>query len=142
MNKERLWQPSPERIASTNLFRFMNRINEQYGTRLTTYPDLYQWSVDHIPDFWARMWDFAGIVHSAPYTRVVDDPAKMPGAKWFTGARLNFAENLLRFRDDRPAIVFACEGGPIRRLTHAELYRQVARTAAAQIGRASCRERV
>ena len=109
----------------------MNRINVQFGTSLATYPELYQWSVDHIPEFWAQVWNFAGIIHSAPYTEVVDDPAKMPGAKWFSGAKLNFAENLLRFRDDQPAIVFSCEGRRPRKLTYAGLYREVARTAAA-----------
>ena len=128
---ELLWQPSQERIASTNMFRFMRRINEQFGISLTTYPELYQWSVDHIPKFWAQIWSFADIIHSTPYTEVVDDPTRMPGAKWFSGARLNFAENLLRFRDDQPAIVFTCEGERFRKLTYAELYREVARTAAA-----------
>ncbi|MEW6076414.1 MAG: acetoacetate--CoA ligase [Thermodesulfobacteriota bacterium] len=131
MNNQLLWQPSQERIESTNMFRFMGRINEKYKTALAAYPELYQWSIDHIPEFWAEVWDFAGIVHSASYTRVVDDPARLPGAKWFAGARLNFAENLLRYRYERPAIIFSCEGGPVRRLTYAELYRQVARTAAA-----------
>jgi len=128
---ELLWQPSTERIESTNMFRFIKQINEKFGTSLSAYPDLYQWSIDHIPEFWAEVWDFAGIIHSAPYDQVVDDPAKMPGAKWFPGARLNFAENLLRFRDDQPAIVFTCEGGQLRKLTYAELYQEVARTAAA-----------
>ena len=128
---ELLWQPSRERIESTNMFRFMRRINEQFGTNLSTYPELYQWSVDNIPKFWARVWDFAGIIHSTPYTEVVDDPTRMPGAKWFSGARLNFAENLLRFRDDQPAIVFSCESARFRKLTYADLYREVARTAAA-----------
>ena len=128
---ELLWEPSQERIESTNMFRFMREINDCFGTDLTCYPELYQWSVDHIPQFWSRVWDFAGIIHSTPYTEVVDDPTRMPGARWFSGARLNFAENLLRFRDDQPAIVFSCEGGRHRKLTYAELYREVARTAAA-----------
>ncbi|MFP4038920.1 MAG: acetoacetate--CoA ligase [Desulfosudaceae bacterium] len=129
--RECLWQPSPERIEASNMFRFLKLVNEIHGTRLATYPELYQWSVDHISEFWSLMWDFADIIHSRPYTGVVDDPLKMPGTRWFTGARLNFAENLLRFRDDRTAIVFSCEGGRRRRLTYAELYAEVSRTAAA-----------
>ncbi len=128
---ELLWQPSQERIKSTNMYRFMRRINDLFGTRFDNYQDLYQWSVDNIPDFWAQMWEFADIIHAKPYREVVDDPARMPGARWFSGARLNFAQNLLRFTDDRLAIVFCCEGGPVRRLTYADLYREVAHTAAA-----------
>ncbi|MFP4444789.1 MAG: AMP-binding protein [Desulfosudaceae bacterium] len=128
---EPIWQPGRDRIESSNMYRFMGRINEVHGTRLSTYPELYQWSIDHIPDFWARMWAFADIVHFRPYAEVVDDPYKMPGTRWFSGARLNFAANLLRYRDDRPALVFSSEGGRHRRLTYAELYAETARTAAA-----------
>jgi len=126
-----LWQPSPERVRGSNMYRFMEDVNRVHGTRFQVYDDLYRWSVDHVPEFWAHVWDFTEIRHSAPYTEVVDDPAKMPGAKWFSGARLNFAENLLRHRDDRTALVFSSEGGRKRRLTHAGLYLEVAKTAAA-----------
>ena len=128
---EPLWQPGRERIESSHMYRFLRRINEAHGTRLSSYPELYQWSIDHIPEFWAGMWAFADIVHSRPYSAVVDDPYKMPGTRWFSGARLNFAANLLRYRDDRPALVFSSEGSRQRRLTYAELYAETARTAAA-----------
>ncbi|MFW6099159.1 MAG: acetoacetate--CoA ligase [Thermodesulfobacteriota bacterium] len=121
-----LWQPSEERIRQSNMYRFMNYVNERYNTDFTEYNPLYQWSVDHIPDFWAAMWDFARIKASEPYTRVVDDLTKMPGARWFEGARLNFAENLLRYRDDQTAIVFKGEAQAPIRMTYAELYREVA----------------
>jgi acetoacetyl-CoA synthetase len=75
------------------------------------------------------MWEFAGIIHSAPYQEVVDDPAKMPGARWFSGARLNFAENLLRYRDERTALIFKGEGQSCIRMTYAQLYDEVARIA-------------
>ncbi|ABW67053.1 acetoacetate--CoA ligase [Desulfosudis oleivorans] len=126
-----LWQPSPERVRGSNMYRFMEKVNQAHGTRFQGYDDLYRWSVDHIPDFWARVWDFTGIRSSAPYTEVVDDPLKMPGAKWFSGARLNFAENLLRHRDDHTALVFCSEGERHRLLTYAQLYAGVAKTAAA-----------
>jgi len=77
------------------------------------------------------MWAVAGIKSSAPYKQVVDDAAKMPGARWFEGARLNFAENLLRYRDDRLALVFRGEDKVRRTLTYAQLYDQVARVAKA-----------
>ena len=101
-----LWKPSEEQIQSSNMYRFMNRINERYGTSFDSYDGLYQWSIDHIAEFWKEMWSVADIKSSAPYSQVVDDAAKMPGARWFEGTRLNFAENLLRYRDDRLALVF------------------------------------
>ena len=128
---KRLWQPSKEQIQSSNMFRFMQRINERYGTSFDTYDGLYQWSIEHIAEFWKEMWDVAGIQASAPFTRVVDDATKMPGARWFDGARLNFAENLLRYRDDRLAVVFRGEDKVRRTLTYAQLYDRVARVARA-----------
>ena len=122
-----LWTPSPERIAGANLTRFTDAVNREHGLTLAGYDALYDWSIAHIADFWEAMWRFAGIRHSEPYTSVLEDP-KMPGATWFKGARLNFAENLLRCRDDRPALVSVREGGEVAaRLTYAELFDQVAR---------------
>jgi len=124
-----LWQPSEERIKSTNMYRFMMFINERYNKDFTEYAALYQWSVDNIPDFWASMWEFADIKASKPYTRVVNDLTKMPGARWFEGAELNFAENLLRYRDDHVALIFKGEGQDPIQMTYAELYDEVARAA-------------
>ncbi len=124
-----LWQPSEAQIKASNMYRFMTLINERYATSFDSYDGLYQWSVDHIPDFWKEMWDFAAIKASKPYDRVIDDTAKMPGARWFEGARLNFAENLLRYRDDRLALVFRGEDQVRRTLTYAQLYDEVARVA-------------
>lgn len=124
-----LWTPSEAQIQDSNMYRFMAGVNRKYKTNFTTYPELWQWSVDNIAAFWAEMWEFAGVIASRPYDEVIDDAARMPGARWFSGARLNFAENLLRYRDDRTAIVFRGEDQVRRRLTYAELYREVARTA-------------
>jgi acetoacetyl-CoA synthetase len=126
-----LWQPSQERILKTNMYRFIQFVNARHGKSFSDYPQLYQWSVDNIADFWAAMWDFADIRASRPYTEVIDDVAKMPGAKWFSDARLNFAENLLRYRDDRVALVFKGEDQEAVRLTYAQLYDEVARVAKA-----------
>ncbi len=126
-----LWQPSEAQIKASNMYRFMTLINERYGTSFDSYDGLYQWSVDHIPEFWKEMWDFAAIKASVSYDRVIDDAAKMPGARWFEGARLNFAENLLRYRDDRLALVFRGEDQVRRTLTYAQLYDEVARVAKA-----------
>jgi len=124
-----LWQPSEERIKNTNMYRFMEFVNERHGLDFHGYPALYQWSVENIPDFWAAIWDFAQIKASKKYERVVDDPIKLPGAKWFEGARLNFAENLLRYRDDETALVFYGEDQPPRKMTYARLYSEVAAVA-------------
>ncbi|HMA67008.1 MAG TPA: acetoacetate--CoA ligase, partial [Desulfosalsimonadaceae bacterium] len=128
---EILWQPSEEQIKQTNMYRFIQYVNGRYRLSISNYHELYQWSVDNIADFWAAMWDFADIIHSRPYEQVVDDLSRMPGAKWFSGARLNFAENLLRYRDDELAIVFKGENQEPVHYTYAELYDEVARVAAA-----------
>jgi len=124
-----LWEPTQERIKNTNMYRFMNFINEKYSQNFTEYPSLYQWSVENILDFWAAMWEFAGIKASKPYDQIIDDLGKMPGAKWFSGTRLNFAENLLRYRDDHRALIFKGEDQVAARMTYAELYDEVARVA-------------
>ena len=108
----------------------MDIINRKHGKSFLEYNDLYQWSVENIPDFWASMWDFAGIIASKPYDRVIDDVKKMPDAKWFEGSRLNFAENLLRYRDGRTALIFKGEDRDAIRMTYAELYDEVARLSA------------
>jgi acetoacetyl-CoA synthetase len=126
---ELLWTPSEERIQNSNMFQFMNFINQRFGKKYTDYDALYQWSIDSIPDFWAALWDFAAVKASVPYDSVVDDLSKMPGAKWFEGARLNFAENLLRYRDDSVALIFKGEGSASIRITYAQLYDEVARLA-------------
>ncbi|UCD32519.1 MAG: acetoacetate--CoA ligase [Desulfobacterales bacterium] len=121
-----LWKPSQESIERTNMYQFMNAINKTFDQHFTDYSSLYQWSIENIPEFWASMWKFAGIKASKPYDQVIDDVNKMPGAKWFTGSRLNFAENLLRFRDDQTALIFKGEDRVDRRLSYAELYGEVA----------------
>ena len=124
-----LWKPSQGRIKNSNMYRFMNFVNQKYGTDFSEYRPLYQWSVENIPEFWATFWDFAGIISSKPYDTVVDDLSKFPGATWFVGARLNFAENLLRYRDDHRAFIFKGETQKTVTMTYAELYDTVARLA-------------
>jgi acetoacetyl-CoA synthetase len=124
-----LWSPSEEWIKKANVSRFVDYVNGKQGQKLKTFADLYQWSIENTPDFWARMWEFADIKASRGYDQVVDDLKKMPGAKWFPGARLNFAENLLRYRDDRPAFIFKGETQKYARMTYRELYTAVARLA-------------
>jgi acetoacetyl-CoA synthetase len=109
----------------------MQLVNQTYGTNFTDYDGLYQWSVDNIAAFWAEMWRFAGIKASKDYQTVIDDPTRMPGAHWFMGSRLNFAENLLRYRDDETALIFRGENTVRRSLTYKELFAATAKVAAA-----------
>jgi len=127
--KTPLWSPSQEWIQKANISRFIDYVNDKQGKKLKTNADLYQWSIESTPDFWARMWEFADIRASRGYDQVVDSLRRMPGAKWFSGARLNFAENLLRYRDDRPAFIFKGETQKYARMTYRELYTTVARLA-------------
>jgi acetoacetyl-CoA synthetase len=124
-----LWQPSEERIRNSNMLRFMDSINKRFHKNFSDYEALYQWSIQNIPDFWAAVWDFAGIKSSHPYDSVLEDHDKMPGAKWFSGARLNFAENLLRYRDDRTAIIFKGEGNASEKISYRALYNETAKLA-------------
>ncbi|TKJ29249.1 MAG: acetoacetate--CoA ligase [Chloroflexi bacterium B3_Chlor] len=124
-----LWQPSAERIKSTNMYDFLQQVNELHGKDFSSYDHLYEWSIAESPGFWATLWDYGEVIHSRPYDQVVDDITKMPGARWFEGAQLNFAENLLRYRDDCIALSFKGEGQPTVNITYAELFRQVARLA-------------
>jgi acetoacetyl-CoA synthetase len=128
---ELLWQPSPERVEGSSMFRFMQHVNERFSKDFSGYPELYAWSVEQLGDFWSTLWDFIGVQASHEADFILDDPGKMPGAAWFGGARLNFAENLLRFRDHRTAIIFKGEGQPVRYVSYAELYSEVTRLAKA-----------
>jgi acetoacetyl-CoA synthetase len=124
-----LWIPSAERKEQANITRFIKMINARHQKNFSTYADLYAWSVEYIPDFWAAMWDFAEIKASRKFDAVIEDVSIFPGAKWFPGAELNFAENLLRYRDDRIAFIFKGETQLSKQMTYAELYDAVARLA-------------
>ncbi|MFH2059340.1 MAG: acetoacetate--CoA ligase [Pseudomonadota bacterium] len=125
-----LWQPSEQRIKSTNMYRFMMRVNDTFGTHFKDYPSLWQWSVENLEDFWSTAWDFLDIKASQPYTQVIENPDKMPGAKFFVNSKLNFAENLLRFKNDKTALIFRGEDQVRQQLTYNQLYAQVAQTSA------------
>ncbi len=130
MSGEPLWRPSAEAVEAANVTRFARRVAAQAGLPDTSYASLYRWSVSEPAAFWAEWWDHAGVIGERG-ERVLVDPERMPGAQWFPDARLNFAENLLRRRDDSPALVFRGEHGARRTLSHAELAAQVARLSAA-----------
>jgi len=126
-----MWQPSTERAEASQMNQFRLFANKKYGMELDNYRDLYNWSVNEITYFWEAVWSFGNPVVSKDYQQVVDDDSKMPGAKWFSGARLNFAENLLRRRDNHTAILSRGEGKDDRKISYNELYSEVEKMAAA-----------
>jgi acetoacetyl-CoA synthetase len=131
--KKPLWEPGEERRDQANMTRFIRFVNEKHGLEINSYTQLHNWSIENIPGFWAAMWEFGEIRASLNYTEVVDEAAlltgKFIGVKWFRGARLNFAENLLRYRDDHLAFMFRGETQKSARMTYAELHDMVARLA-------------
>jgi len=126
-----LWRPNSERIEEANLTRFARQAIRDWKLGFNDYPAFYNWTIDHPEQFWDSLWKFAGVRASAKGARVVVDGERMPGARWYPDARLNFAENLLRRRDAATAMVFWGEDRVKRRLTHRELYEQVSRMAQA-----------
>jgi acetoacetyl-CoA synthetase len=138
-----LWIPTPDQIARANVTRFIRDTVRPLGGPAAAVHDsrsLYAWSLDNPEQFWASVWRFTGVIAdertgTAPWDAVlvggdrVAPPDPELGPTWFPGARLNFAENLLRFRDDRDALVLWTEQGPTRRVTYAELSRDVAQFA-------------
>ncbi len=125
-----IWSPGPARRQTANICRFMELVNKELGPGISQYRDLHRYSIEHPAEFWRAVWEFCEVV-GYPGTRVVTDIDKMPGAKWFPAARLNFAENLLRYRDDQTAIAFKSETGGTAEFSYQELYQAVAKTAAA-----------
>ena len=128
-----LWQPSPERVAGANITRFAREAEARWSLSLPDYSSLHAWSVAHPEQFWVSLWDYGEVVGDRGDEALVDGH-RMPGAKWFPEAQLNFARNLLRRRDGTDAIVFRGEDKVERRLTFGELYLEVARFAAALKG--------
>jgi len=126
-----LWRPSHEQIKSTNLHQFIGVVSEKLSLPSANYDEFHQWSVDNPESFWAEVWDYTGIKASVEWDSILTDADQFPGATWFAGARFNFAENLLRNRSDRIAIVGRLENGSRTTLSYGQLYEQVKQCAAA-----------
>ena len=91
-----LWKPSKDQIENSQMDAFRLQVNSRFNINLNNYNELYDWSINNISDFWKAIWGYMAIEHSNDYSKIVDDPNKMPGAKWFPGVRMNYAENLLK----------------------------------------------
>jgi len=124
-----LWTPSAERIAASNMRRFIDVCGAPLAA--PDYANLYAWSVEEPRAFWEAAWNFFDIRSTSPYTSVVEDFDRMPGARWFEGAKLNFAENLLKPEHTATAIITYDETGRRTELSRDELRRQVASIASA-----------
>jgi len=125
-----IWRPSAARIADSNLTRFAACLSARKGVKLEGYEQLYAWSVAHPEEFWTELARFADVRADWGAGPVLEHGERMPGARFFPHARLNFAENLLRHDDDHAAIVFVNERGTRRQISHRELRQEVARIAA------------
>ena len=126
-----LWQPSAEQIDNSHMRRFQQQLESNLNLSFGDYEQLHRWSIDSPEQFWEQLWHYTDIRSSQPYTSVLKHGDRFPGAQWFEGAKLNFAENLLRNRSDKTAIVARLENGARRTLSYRELYTQVAQLAAA-----------
>jgi len=122
-----MWKPTEEQINNSQMMDYIQFVNQKFRLSLKNYSQLYDWSIERAEDFWGSFWEYSKIIYNSPYSDVVDDITKMPGAKWFEGATLNFAENLLRHRDDKIAIQFYGEDGTQSSLSYRELYDKVSR---------------
>ncbi|MBK9167655.1 MAG: acetoacetate--CoA ligase [Bryobacterales bacterium] len=123
-----LWTPSPERIEQANVTSFIRSLARQ-GHPVRDYPSLYEWSCSHPEEFWVAVWDRCRVIAERPWDAVLENPDEMPGARWFQGTRLNFAENLLRYHDQREAIIAWNEHGRYATWTFSGLRLRVAHIA-------------
>ncbi len=115
-----IWQPDPERLKKTAMYRFMRERS------CDTYDDLYRWSIDHTADFWQALCNLCDVRFSKTADEVLVQPGDMTTAKWFSGSELSFAEHVLRYSGDRAAIIFRGENGERRELSFDDLRQAVA----------------
>ena len=127
----KLWEPTERAIEEAQLTQFARQLVRKRKLELNTYPDFYRWTVDNPEEFWSDVWEGCGLIASRKGSTVLVDGNKMPGAKWFPDARLNFAENLLRRGDRGDAYVFWDERGFNRRVSYSDLTSDVSRAAQA-----------
>ena len=124
-----LWKPSEEIKQQANVIRYMQWLAQKQGLTFQTYEELWEWSVTHLEDFWASLWNYFHIQASQPYSTVLVE-RKMPGARWFPGAELNYAEHVFRHATaSRPCALFQSERQPLTELSWEELRHKVGQVA-------------
>ena len=126
-----IWTPTEQAIEGAQVTQFARHVVRKHRLESNSYPDFYRWTVDNPAEFWSEVWDWCGVIASKKGSTVLVDGDKMPGAKWFPEARLNFAENLLRRGDQGDAFVFWDERGFQRRVSYSNLTSDVSRAAQA-----------
>jgi len=125
-----LWEPTAEEVERAELTRFARRLAAERGVETDGYRDLWRWSVENVGEFWAALWDYFEVISDAPYARPLGRE-EMPGAEWFPGTRLSYAEHVFRGHgDDEVALVHGSELRPTAETSWSELRREVARVAA------------
>lgn len=135
MKKQALWTPALDNINESNMTQFINFVNLKYGLKLCNYDELYDWSIKYIANFWEDIWQFMDVIYEQPYKSVISKVnSSLPDSdirnyRWFKGATLNFAENLLKFRDSELAIAYYSENAKPIYMTYGELYEKTAKCA-------------
>ena len=129
--KNCLWEPSAARIQRSQLSQFLQQLDREQQRQFDNYADLHRWSVESPEAFWQSVWDFCDIRASQTSDQILVDGNQFPGARWFPDARLNFAENLLRNRSDKTALISRLENGRRETISYAGLYQQVSQLAQA-----------
>jgi acetoacetyl-CoA synthetase len=129
LTQDLLWTPDRQTVERANLTAYLRWLRERRGLELDGYDALWRWSVQDVEAFWASMWDYYGLGHDSAYDAVLPDK-RMPGARWFPGAKVNFAEQCFRHTSDQPALVTVREGGTPVETSWSELSAQVAAMAA------------
>lgn len=121
-----LWQPDEARIRNSGIHMFMNWLKDTRGLSFSDYESLWRWSVESLEEFWESAWQYHGIQSATPYSTALEKRV-MPGAKWFTGATLNYAEHVFRNSSDtKPAILFQSEHMPVTEISWRELKQKTA----------------
>src|SRR5436309_829585 len=138
-----LWEPSEALKQQANLTRYMKWLEKEKGLSFSSQEELWEWSVARLEDFWESVWEYFHVKASRAYTDVLAE-RKMPGARWFPGAELNYAEHVFRNASpDRPAVLFRSERQQMREVSWDELRRKVASVAKALRGMGvQCGDRV
>jgi len=132
MQSKLLWQPTEEQINNAHITKFRKFVNLKYNIKLNDYNDLYNWSINYVANFWQSFWEFSDIIYSDNYKNILtlidkSNPNDIRNYKWFEGAKLNFAENLLRFRDEEIALIYSNEDGTIKSQSYYDLYKNTAK---------------
>ena len=123
---DKCWSPLIEDIQSSNMFRFIKYVNSKYALEISNYSQLHKWSINNSNDFWSSVWSFCDIKFSKNFKTVSDNPNVEPGVNWFEPSKLNFAENLLIYKDsDSIAIKYVNESQKIKSISYRDLYSKV-----------------